>query len=169
LLDALDRYPGIRKSGPGLKIDDLPHHYKHRTRVLEWEEPFWRHPLGPGLFLAPIDTTFAAYRPSVDSHEIFAPAARTDAPYLARHLAWYSDLSCPTDEELFYRERARRGNGGSHWTQEKLDFAFRQQLWANRLSHWSVPRLGWRAYASVRYRFTKARAQSSKAERKRSS
>jgi len=165
LLEGLDRYPIIDKAGVGLKIDDLPRHYKHRELVLEWESQFWQAGLGPGFFRAQIDTTFAVYRPSIVAWSL-QPAARSDIPYLARHLPWYSDLSSPTEEELYYRERARSGKGGSNWTQTDLDSELRRAIWTNRLNPWLVTRIGWRAYLSARYRSTKAWTEAKKLKRR---
>lgn len=49
------------KVGFGLRIDDLPRHCAHRDVVTRWESQFWREPGAPGIFRAPIDTTFALY------------------------------------------------------------------------------------------------------------
>lgn len=99
----LDRRPELHKVGFGLRIDDLPDSYALASDVVAWERVFWEQQIEPGLFAAPIDTTFALYRPSRRHSET---AARTGAPYLARHLPWYVDSSRLSDEDHYYREHA---------------------------------------------------------------
>lgn len=113
----LQNYP-LSKVGFGLKLDDLPDHYKFKEQVLNWESQFWRSEIIPGVYSAPIDTTFAMYRPG--SHNfVLAPAARTGSPYVAHHMPWYIDSAHLTEEELYYREHA--SNTISSWTQDTLD------------------------------------------------
>jgi predicted O-methyltransferase YrrM len=139
-LDAMDRfsnlltrYPSVSKVGFGLKIDDIPHHYRHRRAVLRWERQFWRTEVEPGVFAAPLDTTFALYR---DCREFSFEALRTGAPYLARHMTWYTDDRELTVEEHFYRQRLASDTdespGTSHWSGAELPEEFAQVL--SRLS-----------------------------------
>lgn len=100
LLATLDANPHFVKIGVGLRIDDLPDHYAKKPQVETWEAQFWRHPVGPGLFLAPVDTTFAVYRAPGDF--ALGPALRTGRPYRARHLGWYLDSGNLTGEDAFY-------------------------------------------------------------------
>jgi SAM-dependent methyltransferase len=111
LASLLHANPDVRKVGLGLRLDDLPATYRFREQAIVWESQFWRQPVARGAFRAPIDTTFAIYRP----HEPFAlePALRTGWPYLARHEPWYSDSSRPTEEERFYQ--ASHKVHDSHW------------------------------------------------------
>ncbi len=102
--EALLRFPRYRKAGFGLRIDDLPSSYQHRKHVQLWEQQFWRKQIEPGLFDAPIDTTFALYRAGLKFHT--RPAIRTGPPYIARHLPWYADGDQPDEEERYYRHRA---------------------------------------------------------------
>jgi hypothetical protein len=105
LRDVLDRHPAYPKAGFGLKVDDLPAHYRFAAEVRDWERHFWDHPLEPGVYAAPIDTTFALYRPDVGFQ--IDTAIRTGEPYLARHTPWYADSDHPTEEERWYAARAR--------------------------------------------------------------
>lgn len=108
--ELLNRFPSLAKAGLGLRVDDLPEHYAHRQKVIDWESGV----LG-GWYAesrarrGDIDTTLAMYR----RFEPFTlgPALRTVAPYMARHLTWYEDTANPTPEQVFYRERAEYG----HW------------------------------------------------------
>ncbi|MCE9623096.1 MAG: glycosyltransferase family 2 protein [Actinomycetia bacterium] len=100
----LDRHLDLHKAGFGLRIDDLPERYALAADVVAWETQFWERPIEPGLYAAPIDTTFALYRPMRRHSD--SPAVRTGAPYLARHLPWYVDSSNLSEEDRYYRERA---------------------------------------------------------------
>jgi hypothetical protein len=104
--DLLFRYGDIGKVGFGLRIDDLPPTYEFRQEVLDWESQFWLDEVEPSVFRAAIDTTFALYRPSTPKGT-FA-ALRTGAPYVARHIGWYSDSRRLTAEEEYYRAHAKR-------------------------------------------------------------
>lgn len=92
-----------RKAGLGLRIDDLPDHYSRKNEVIAWETPFWQRQLSPGVFDAPIDTTFARYRVTPGGPRFVWQAVRTGPPYVAQHLSWYEDSAHPTDEALYYR------------------------------------------------------------------
>lgn len=123
--DLLGRHRDVTKVGFGLRIDDLPDTYRFKEDVLAWETQFWAPGLEvePGVYRAPIDTTFALYRrwvpepPPID-------ALRTGSPYVARHTTWYVDSSAPADEEQFYAARLARGTeespGTSSWSGDTL-------------------------------------------------
>jgi len=65
------------------------------------------------VFDAPLDTTFALYRPS----PTFAlPALRTGPPYVASHLPWYQNLEDLPDDEQYYMAHA--DTSGKAWHQE---------------------------------------------------
>ena len=102
LLAQLQRYPDAKKVGPALRIDNLPEHYAEVDVVRKWESQFWEHPVAPGVFAAPIDTTFALYPPRAEfSNE--ACNLRLGAPYIIEHTPWYVDESALDDEERHYR------------------------------------------------------------------
>lgn len=110
--DVLCRYPDVDKVGFGLEIDDLPPTYGLRADVVKHERQLLKDCVEPGLYRAPIDTTFALYRPGAAGGS-WLPSMRTGRPYLARHLPWYADPSHPDDEEVNYRRTARTS---THWT-----------------------------------------------------
>lgn len=95
----LQRYP-YDKAGFALKIDDLPNHYHQKQNVIEWENQFWINQKEPGMFEAPIDTTFALVRPR--RTPVWSMAIRTGFPYLARHTTWYLDPNNLPEDEEFY-------------------------------------------------------------------
>lgn len=110
LLSVLDQYPQIQKVGPALRIDNLPETYRFKQEVLTWESQFWKRPVARGLFMAPIDTTFALYRPH--SPFIYEPALRVGWPYVARHEPWYADSLSLSQEQIFYAATAKIGHWG---------------------------------------------------------
>lgn len=110
----LDKYEGRTKAGFGLKLDDIPDSYRFKQDVIKYESEYLRW-YGPeaGLFFAPIDTTFALYRPHSSPDISFS--CRTSAPYVARHLSWYIDSENPGDEEEYYIANANpRINSWNH-------------------------------------------------------
>lgn len=102
-LKTLNKYPKCFKVGFGLKIDDLPECYNNKEQVITHERKFWSNEIEEGLYHAPIDTTFALYRPftgtSTNSHKM---NIRTGFPYVIRHLPWYIDSDNLSVEELYY-------------------------------------------------------------------
>lgn len=104
----LNRYPEIKKVGFGLKIDDLPNSYHLKKDVIAWEKKFWEQKLENNVFKAPVDTTFALYRESCAYlHE---PALRTGGDLVAKHEPWYTDSNNPSDDLIYYLERADRAS-----------------------------------------------------------
>lgn len=108
----LTHRPHLVKVGPGLRVDDLPNTTLAR-RVREWESQFWRNEIAFGLYEAPIDTTFAVYRPLTERRDFaLGPAGRWGYVSLARHLPWY-EVAPLSDELRYYRDHALPG--ASHW------------------------------------------------------
>jgi len=99
----LDTHGTATKAGLGIRIDDIPDTYEQKLAVQSWESQFWQRPLPGNCYDAPIDTTFALYRPG-SWHQL--EAVRAGPPYLARHLPWYADSSRPTSEDRYYAEHA---------------------------------------------------------------
>ncbi|MBS1545347.1 MAG: glycosyltransferase family 2 protein [Bacteroidetes bacterium] len=99
----------LDKVGFGIKIDDLPDTFSLKNKVINYERAYWRVQPKTGLFQAPIDTTFALYRPltSLKAGQAFTLKAwRTGPPYLIRHLPWYIDSGHLNEEELYYRSHS---------------------------------------------------------------
>jgi hypothetical protein len=90
----------IEKIGFSLKIDDLPDN-DFSSKIIENEKKFWKKKNNDNLFCAPIDTTFAMYRPFCYGG-YWLNSLRTNTPYIARHLTWYNDND--EDEDKFYNE-----------------------------------------------------------------
>lgn len=104
----LNQHHRYVKAGFGLRIDDIPDHYALKNDVIRWESAYWRPGIevAPGVWQAPIDTTFALYRPTTPYVE--GPALRTGGRYVARHEPWYQDSAHPTEEMVFYQKRANQ-------------------------------------------------------------
>lgn len=96
----LQKYKNIQKVGFGLKIDDIPDYYHLKDTVIKWEKQFWLKEIEPNIYLAPIDTTFALYRPN-STYEL-GRSLRTGKPYIARHAPWYQNLEHLSSEEKYY-------------------------------------------------------------------
>ena len=118
LLAQLERFPDAKKVGPALRIDNLPDHYAEVDTVRKWESQFWERPVAPGVFAAPIDTTFALYPPRAEfSNE--SCNLRLGHPYIVEHTPWYVDEAAPGDEELHYR--AHTSTVHSNWSVPKKE------------------------------------------------
>jgi hypothetical protein len=122
--DILDRFMELheeffdyQKIGFGLKIDDLPKEYSLRNSVVEWESQFWKYELKPDVYEAPLDTTFALYKP-YNYQYFLTPSIRTGGKMMARHMPWYSDTSKPTNEDIFYKKRV--DGEITSWNMDKL-------------------------------------------------
>ena len=126
----LNRHPDLHKVGFGLRIEDLPESYALASDVVAWEQRFWEQQIEPDLYAAPIDTTFALYRP-MHRHSDGA-AARTGPPYVARHLPWYVDSSRLSTEDRYYREHA--DPLVTNWDNDKLPHWKQRWLDRNRAS-----------------------------------
>lgn len=121
--DTLNEHPEIDKVGFSLKIDDLPSHYVHKDAVIAWEGQFWKDPVFNRFYRAPIDTTFALYRPGLGHgpHHL-----RSAPPYEARHLPWYQDSAHPTDEDRYYAAHA--DSGETNWNDQRIPANVRAKL-----------------------------------------
>ncbi len=102
LYETLQRYPDAGKVGPALRIDNLPDGYADADTVRKWESQFWEHPVAPGVFAAPIDTTFALY-PAKAGFSIDDRALRLGRPYVVEHTPWYAQEGQISSEEQYYR------------------------------------------------------------------
>lgn len=101
----LKKYKTCYKVGFSLVIDDLPDQYNLKEKVMDWEKQFSINEIEHGLFISPIDTTFALYRPfsrrgSRDGSDFMI---RTAYPMTCHHIPWYVDSSNLDDEEIFYK------------------------------------------------------------------
>ncbi len=104
--NCLLKYKDIEKVGFGLKIDDLPEN-DNKKKIISFEKKFWEKKIDNNFFSAPIDTTFALYRP-YSFGGYWLKSLRSDKPYLARHLTWYDDND--PKEDFFYNKNINRNS-----------------------------------------------------------
>lgn len=111
----LKKYPHVHKVGFSLKIDDLPNTFKNKEQVVTWEEKFFENPIEKNVYLAPIDTTFALYRPFSKRgvRDGKTPILRTGFPYQAKHLPWYVNSQQLDKEEEYYINSLKTD---THWS-----------------------------------------------------
>lgn len=115
-MNILKKYKNAQKAGFGLRIDNLPDHFKNKELVLEHERSFWEKETDPGVYEASIDTTFALYRPFCGgAADDYMENYRTGFPYVMHHLPWYVDSAAMTDEELYYVNNIKQS---THWSQQ---------------------------------------------------
>jgi hypothetical protein len=105
LAQVLRKYP-VEKCGPALKIDDLPAHYRHKQKVLHNEDPFWKNRLEENVFYAPIDTTFALYKPFAYGDAEECSAVRVGGDLCMVHRPWYENSNEPDEETKYYVQHA---------------------------------------------------------------
>lgn len=113
----LKKYPKALKVGFSICIDDLPDCYNLKDQVQEWESQFWQKEIETNVFIAPIDTTFAVYKPhfkgeAIDIQHLYL---RTGFPYSVRHLPWYIDNHNLTEEEKYYITHLKTS---THWSEK---------------------------------------------------
>jgi hypothetical protein len=103
----------LDKVGFGIAIDNLPNAFSLKDKVIAYEKKYWEKPVAPGVYDAPIDTTFALYRPwsnLVAGHAFTMKARRTGRPYTIMHLPWYLDSANLPEEEKYYRQAANNSS-----------------------------------------------------------
>ncbi len=120
----LQSNPKIDKVGFSLQIDNLPNHFIHKSDVITWETQFWQNIYCPGYYKAPIDTTFAMYRPG-SGHQN-GNSLRSAPPFTARHLPWYQDFANLSEEDAYYIEHS--DHLITNWNSDKLPATVRAQL-----------------------------------------
>ncbi|MGI9560360.1 MAG: glycosyltransferase family 2 protein [Flavobacteriaceae bacterium] len=116
----LKKYPKVHKVGFSLKIDDLPDHYTNKNSVIKWEKTFYDNVLEPNVYQAPIDTTFALYRPFSKSgkRDGSTPMIRTGYPHQCAHLPWYINDNNLDEEEMYYVNNLKTE---TYWSKKIFD------------------------------------------------
>lgn len=128
MFDLLTESDRFDKVGPSLRLDNVPGHYAKKDLVLAWESYFWHRPVGRGVYNAPIDTTFAMYRPGTNFKIDPNKNARLGYPYTLEHTPWYIDERNLDEEEQYYR------NNADHRVTSWSSDSFEERAW-------STPRL----------------------------
>ena len=100
----LQKNPSKTKVGFALKIDDLPEEYPFKYDIIRLESFYWEKkvPYDFTIYDAPIDTTFALYRPGKFQENKFYEGIRTGTPYIARHNGWYLGTSKNENNFQYY-------------------------------------------------------------------
>jgi len=111
LYTILKKY-NAEKCGPALKINDLPEHYEFKAKVLKNETLFWENMLETDVYDAPIDTTFALYKPFAFGDAEECKAIRVGGTLTFIHRPWYEN-SLDLDEETKYY--IKNANASSFW------------------------------------------------------
>ena len=109
-LGAVLRATGLPKVGLGLRIDAPLIDAESLEVETRWRDPTREQ--WPGLFVSPVDTTFALYPAGSEFHYA---EVRTATPCELRHLPWYDP---PDDEDRFYASRASIDDHGSRWARQ---------------------------------------------------
>lgn len=110
----MKNHPFAYKIGLSLRIDNIPNHYREKEKVISWEKRFYSQPVTEYLYRAPIDTTFALYRPRVGlSRSRYKEVYRTAYPYEAEHLPWYINSEDLPEEESYYINHCKQT---TEWT-----------------------------------------------------
>jgi hypothetical protein len=110
-LNALKGNMLLDKVGFSLRIDNLPDSYARKSEVLDHERQFWSRINKAGFFDAPLDTTFALYRPGCKGGAELR-SWRSRPPYQALHLPWYEDTAKLNEEQAYYYAHTR---STVHW------------------------------------------------------
>lgn len=116
----LKYFPNLDKVGFSLRIDNLPAHCRLKDEVIKHEEKFWKLKISDNLYDAPIDTTFALYRPGAYGEAAKTKSGRTGFPYVAQHLPWYLNHKKLTEEEIWYLKCKKTE---THWSDHLSNFS----------------------------------------------
>ena len=132
-LKQLKKYPYSTKVGFSLNLNTIPVNYAKREEVLNWEKKFWNDNLKFAtddiveekldstnsekgklcFYFAPIDTTFALYRPGIyPTADKWWNSLRIAPPYTADHLGWFPDYIVDDEMGCYHRHFKNRS---SHW------------------------------------------------------
>jgi hypothetical protein len=104
------------KIGPALQINDLPDYYAFKQDVLNFEKQHWSVPLQKDVYDAPIDTTFALYKPFAQGAAEESKGVRVAGVFTFKHLPWYMNTKNPDEEEVFYKSAIV--NGKTMWSEK---------------------------------------------------
>jgi hypothetical protein len=89
-----------KKVALGLRIDDLPDHYRYKYQVIRNEGRWWLNEVEQNVFEADTDTTFFLMKNTGDNEYRSVRLARPDL--IARHVPWYDNIENLSEEEKYY-------------------------------------------------------------------
>ncbi|MBA3665082.1 MAG: glycosyltransferase family 2 protein [Bacteroidetes bacterium] len=113
LYKILRKYKAIEKIGVALKIDDIPDSYALKQDVIRVESQYWLKKVEGDIYDAPVDTTFALYRPYAQGDAEECKAYRVAGNLIFKHQPWYENSAEPTAEDVYYRKSV--AGGSSYW------------------------------------------------------
>jgi hypothetical protein len=94
--------PTVKKTGPSIRIDDVPLEHPFYQRIQETEGQYWKNRHDDNWWSGALDTTCFVCRNADGFH--YEPALRADSPYIVRHLPYYYIPGKLTEEEIYYFE-----------------------------------------------------------------
>lgn len=114
LRQGLESHPEAIKAGVSLEITDIPAHNPLKFSIETHESNFWKVRADDRFWWAGVDTVLALYHCDrvFDPFNWISPALRSDRPYTAKHMPWYSDPSNLSEEERKYLANTNIG----HWS-----------------------------------------------------
>lgn len=115
MVKGLVDFPNIHKTGPSLRITDVPAEHPWYDRIMAVEGKFFKVAHNETWWEAAIDTTcFAGRKGEGFAYE---PALRAAEPYAVRHLPYYYLPGRLTAEERYYFEALpEEHKRGMYWT-----------------------------------------------------
>lgn len=122
----MKKYRNAVKVGFSLKIDDLPDCYISKKKVIENEKIFYKYEIEKNVYSAPIDTTFALYRPYTNGKLTCSAIKvgplclknvniRVGFPFMARHIPWYQNSTELSSEDIYYKNHLEKS---THWSKQ---------------------------------------------------
>lgn len=102
LIKGLVDYPEMMKTGPSIRISDIPKEHPFHPHIHGIEGRFYEKRHSEQWWHAELDTTCIACR--TGQHFAYGPALRAAAPYEVRHLPYYYLPGQLTREEIYYFE-----------------------------------------------------------------
>lgn len=115
----IQHWKEITKVGFALRVDDIPKENQLKEKILHWEKEFWAVKKEEGVYIAPLDTTFALYKPGYPNkyNQVHCFSAHRFADdFTATHGGWYINQDFLTDEQQYYITTA---SASSSWLQDE--------------------------------------------------
>lgn len=97
---------GFGKVSLGIKIDDLPEHYRYINQVKRNEGRWWLNQIEPNVYTADTDTTFSLIKNIGENP--FKSIRLCHDNMISRHIPWYIDLENLDEEEKYYLDNHDR-------------------------------------------------------------
>lgn len=127
MIKKMDKYNfSIQKVGFALDIKTIPDHYPLKQKVLNWESQYWKKELETDIFMAPVDTTFALYKPKYPANFKVKPskfyrAIRLAGNFTCKHMGWYLDHKNLSEEQIYYINTSSESASWKFDNEGKLD------------------------------------------------